>query len=55
MPGGGSTLAAVGVGSSFGWHPAPLGGPSIIAAMFGAMLVLIVFGLVAHGHMNFPA
>ena len=49
---------AVGAGflcRSFGWHPAPLSGPSIIASIFGAMLVLIVFGLVAHRHVNFPA
>jgi uncharacterized membrane protein YeaQ/YmgE (transglycosylase-associated protein family) len=40
---------------SAGWHPAPLSGPSIIVAMVGAILVLVVFGLVAHRHLDFPA
>jgi uncharacterized membrane protein YeaQ/YmgE (transglycosylase-associated protein family) len=49
---------AVGAGvlcRSFGWHPDPLSSPSIIASMVGAILVLVVFGLVAHRHLNFPA
>jgi uncharacterized membrane protein YeaQ/YmgE (transglycosylase-associated protein family) len=51
----GGSIGAGFLGRSFGWYPAPLSGPSIVASVFGAMLVLVVFGLIAHRRLNFPA
>ncbi len=43
------------LGRSFGWYPTPPSGPSIIACVFGAILTLVVFGLIVHRRMSFPA